>query len=205
MRKYTSVFFFVIIASLIFILGLTANLMLTNQNQVAISTRSFSSNSGNIPYGKLYSPNSWATSSSKPAIILLHGYGGNKQTMESFSLEFARRGYLTLSLDLQAHGDSGGSYTGILQSQVPMKEDVEAALSFLKSQGAEQFGIIGHSLGAGVALMTANANPEDIDAVGIIGNAFLTHNAFMPPIEYLHINVSSPSNVLFAVGEFDEL
>ncbi|MFX1535743.1 MAG: alpha/beta hydrolase [Promethearchaeota archaeon] len=205
MRKYTAIFSFVIIAALIFVLASTASLILTYQGQVHISTQFFSSNSEITTAGRLYSPNSWDTSPSKPAIIILHGYGGNKQTMESYSLEFARRGYLTLSLDLEAHGDSGGSYIGILQSQVPMKDDVEAALNFLKSQGAEEFGIIGHSLGAGIALMVANANPEDIDAIGIIGNAFLTHNIFMPPVEYLHANGSSPKNILFAVGTFDEL
>ncbi|MFX0091186.1 MAG: alpha/beta hydrolase, partial [Candidatus Hodarchaeota archaeon] len=204
MRRLPIIVSFVIIAFLVLILSLIASTILLDQGNVQISTQSFVSDSGITTYGKLYYPNSWATSPSKPAVILLHPFGGNKQTQVSFSIEFARRGYLALNLDLRSHGDSEGSYSTIIQSQVPMKDDIEAALSFLRSQGAEQFGIIGHSHGAGIALMVANTNPN-ISAVTILGNAFLEPNAFMPPEEYLHVNATSPSNLLFAVGELDEI
>ena len=45
-----------------------------------------------------------------PGIVVCHGLMASHQTMQSrFSLEFAKRNFLVVAIDLSGHGDSGGS------------------------------------------------------------------------------------------------
>lgn len=50
-----------------------------------------------------------STSEPKPGIVICHGFLASHQTMQSYSLSFAKRGFLVVSIDLHGHGDSEGS------------------------------------------------------------------------------------------------
>ena len=57
---------------------------------------------------RVYKPTS--ASEIMPGIVVCHGLMASHQTMQSsFSLEFAKRGFLVVALDLSGHGDSEGS------------------------------------------------------------------------------------------------
>lgn len=46
-----------------------------------------------------------------PAVVCLHGLGGNKEGLSSYLEEFARRGFVGVALDARYHGDRSGDLT----------------------------------------------------------------------------------------------
>jgi dipeptidyl aminopeptidase/acylaminoacyl peptidase len=102
-------------------------------------------------------------SESAPAVAVLHGWGGNAGMMLPLAPPLHRAGYAVLLFDARNHGqsDSDGS------SSLPgFAEDLEHALDWLALQpdvDAARLAALGHSLGAGAALLAASR--RDLAAV----------------------------------------
>ena len=94
------------------------------------------------------------------AVILIHGYTHDKSTMLTVA-EALHPDFNLLLVDLRFHGDSKGLYStfGIRE-----RIDMQYAVTFLEERGMSEVGILGYSLGAATALMTAGSDPR-IDAV----------------------------------------
>ncbi|MBI5563310.1 MAG: alpha/beta fold hydrolase [Chloroflexi bacterium] len=89
------------------------------------------------------------------AIILLHGYGGNRLEMLGRAEMLARHGFGVLLYDERGSGESGGMRTyGWLDAQ-----DVALALSYLQNKAEidpRRIGILGFSIGGQIALRAAS-------------------------------------------------
>lgn len=89
------------------------------------------------------------------AIILLHGYGGNRLEVLKRAELFAKHDYGVLLYDERASGESGGSRTyGWLDAQ-----DVSLALNYLQNKAqidSPHIGILGFSIGGQIALRAAS-------------------------------------------------
>lgn len=48
-----------------------------------------------------------------PAVMLFHGLGSNRQSLDVIASTFARRGYAALTFDFRGHGESGGLFSGL--------------------------------------------------------------------------------------------
>ncbi|MEL6106021.1 MAG: alpha/beta fold hydrolase [Planctomycetota bacterium] len=97
---------------------------------------------------------------SRGIVILVHGIRSNRLAMVPRAMALRERGFSSLMIDLQAHGESGG--TNITVGRLE-KHDVAAAVAFAKEQHAdESIGLIGVSLGGGAALL---AQPLGLDAL----------------------------------------
>lgn len=94
------------------------------------------------------------------SIILIHGYTHDKATMLSVA-EALHSEFNLFVVDLRYHGESGGLYSTF---GVRERIDMQYAVTFLEERGAREIGILGYSLGAATALMTAGSDPR-IDAV----------------------------------------
>jgi pimeloyl-ACP methyl ester carboxylesterase len=93
------------------------------------------------------------------AVLLLHGVGGNRESMVGRAHFLHRAGYTILLPDFQAHGESAGSRItfGALESL-----DAEAALAFLRACcGGDRIGVIGISMGGAAALPGAGHGRAD--------------------------------------------
>lgn len=90
------------------------------------------------------------------AIIVLHGYPDNKASLLSSRL-FLHKDYHLLFLDFRYLGKSGGNYSTIGGKEV---FDLLAAVDFLTHRGINDIGIWGFSMGAAVALMSAEQAPQ---------------------------------------------
>jgi pimeloyl-ACP methyl ester carboxylesterase len=91
-------------------------------------------------------------------VLLLHGYGGSKETMQSLAIDLALEGFYTFSLDLPGCGDSQRSY-----SRKELLPAVESAYKNLLGRALltpGKIAIIGHSMGGGLALQFAREHPE---------------------------------------------
>ena len=90
-----------------------------------------------------------------PTIIICHGLGANKSDFTDLAVFLARRGYLVLTFDFRAHGDSEGSRTSLGYHE---QKDVSAALHYLSSRpevDQGRIGIFGFSLGGSTAILAA--------------------------------------------------
>jgi len=115
----------------------------------------------------------------RAAIIIIHGFGGNRADIVGPATVLARHGFGVLSLDLLAHGESEGNLLTL------NGEDVLAAVAFLKNQtnvDASRIGVWGFSLGGLVSIQAA-AQSNEIQAVAADGPFPVVTAEDMPPPE----------------------
>jgi len=94
---------------------------------------------------------------SHATVIFLHAIRGDRRSMLSRARLFRDRGYSTLLVDLQAHGESRGEQitVGYLE-----RHDVLAAVNYIRTESPHhQIAIIGRSLG-GAATLLAKPNVD---------------------------------------------
>ena len=95
-----------------------------------------------------------------PALVVMHGWGGNAEMMLPLAAPLHAAGYSLLLVDARCHGRSDGDTFASLPR---FAEDIESALAWLREQqGVDPaaLGVIGHSVGAGAALLVAARQPE---------------------------------------------
>ena len=101
--------------------------------------------------------------STKHAIILCHGLGGNKVEGNRIFVEAARKftknGYAALRFDFFGSGDSAGDFQDTTISH--SIENLKDAIKFMRSQGFASLCVLGLSLGAATAILTIVNEPVD--------------------------------------------
>ncbi len=86
----------------------------------------------------------------KKGVVLLHGFTGNKAGMNPFA-DFLRDEFLTLRFDFSGNGESEGVFEEATYSKET--DDALAAVDFMKKRGCASIALVGHSMGAAVALL----------------------------------------------------
>jgi len=112
----------------------------------------------------------------RPALVVMHGWGGNAEMMLPVAAPLHAAGYALLLVDARCHGRSDDDSFASLPR---FAEDIDAALAWLVLQpevDAQALGVIGHSVGAGAALLAASRR-SDLRAV--VSLAAFAHPATM--------------------------
>ncbi len=120
-------------------------------------------------------------SRNQAAVILLHGYGGNRLAVMSHAVALAKAGFGVLLFDLRAHGHSGGS--GTFARSRNLVNDALAAVSYLQQRPdvhSERIGVFGVSIGGTMALQAA-AGIAAISAVIADGAGAAAYEDLLPP------------------------
>lgn len=98
--------------------------------------------------------------SMSPAVVVMHGWGANASLMQGCLAPLHAAGLGVLLLDARCHGRSDGEpFTSLPR----FAEDIEAGLAWLATQplvDQQRLAVIGHSVGAGAALLTATRRAE---------------------------------------------
>ncbi len=111
-----------------------------------------------------------------PALVVMHGWGGNAEMMLPLAAPLHERGFALLLVDARCHGQSDGDTFASLPR---FAEDIDAALAWLAGQpevDAARLGVIGHSVGAGAALLAASRRA---DLRAVVSLAAFAHPAAM--------------------------
>lgn len=102
----------------------------------------------------LYVPKTATDDTPAPAIYMIHGGSGNARNHESWSVEFARRGYVCMAVDWLG-GGNGETYNGVDNTPNIMAFDMGVHRQFVNYLldmpivDRDQFITAGHSLGCG--------------------------------------------------------
>src|SRR5215470_18407323 len=100
-----------------------------------------------------------------PAVLLLHGAGMDHTVWALQTRYFAHHGRSVLALDLPGHGRSSGA---LLQSIAAMASWIIQVLDEGRVQAAA---LVGHSMGALIALEVAAAAPKRVRSLALLGVA----------------------------------
>jgi dienelactone hydrolase len=126
-----------------------------------------------------------------PAVVLIHGFTADRETMSSLARKIAENGYGVLAIDVRGHGDNRNPFDNDFASET-LRPDVKAAVDFMRSSDrvdGSRVAVIGHSMGAGAVLDYASNDPELKAAIMISGGFSLG------PVR--------PKNALFIFAQHD--
>ncbi|MYW76313.1 alpha/beta fold hydrolase, partial [Pseudonocardia sp. SID8383] len=136
----------------------------------------------------LYVPASATAASPAPAVLVAHGFGGSKASVDSDARELAARGYVVQTWTARGFGASGGSIglddpdrevadASRLVDRLAARADVQR-----DADGDPRVGVTGGSYGGGLALLLAGYDRR-IDAIvpvitwNDLGQALFPNNA----------------------------
>src|SRR6266508_6908396 len=113
--------------------------------------------------GVLHAPDGRAQRERRPAFLVLHVFGSNKDSGGSVATAkmFVDFGYAALRFDMRGCGESEGVRGRVICLE--QVEDTRNAVSYLASRGeidAKRIGVLGHSFGAAVAVYAAGVEPR---------------------------------------------
>lgn len=101
-----------------------------------------------------------------PTVVFVHGAEHDHSVWILQSRYLAHHGYGVLAVDLPGHGRSAGP-------ALKRVEDLAAWLVAVQDAvGVQQAAIVGHSMGALIALECAARNPERVAKIGLLGLAY---------------------------------
>ncbi|WP_335872534.1 alpha/beta hydrolase family protein [Bacillus sp. 2205SS5-2] len=185
----------VIISLIIVLVGsLVAQNVQTNSGTVTVKDVRFVGDNGNMLSAKLFTPSNMNPTEKHPAVLTMHGYINTREVQDAFNIEFARRGYVVLAMDMQGHGYS---------EQEPIEltsRGAIAGLSYLRGLGfvdTNQVAVEGHSMGGWSTLAAANAHPDWVHTVIQVGSSTETFGAG-------EVTADSEFNYAVVFGKYDE-
>lgn len=111
-----------------------------------------------------------------PAVVVMHGWGGNAALMLPLARPLHAAGYATLFVDARCHGASDDDTFASLPR---FAEDTEHAFAWLAAQpgvDAARIALLGHSVGAGAVLFAATRTPQ---VAAVVSVAAFSHPAAM--------------------------
>ena len=111
--------------------------------------------------GLIDTPLDYKAAERRPAFIVLHGFGGNKDGSGQavVAKQFAQWGYVTLRIDFRGCGESEGEHGRIIC--LDQVADARNALSYLATRSEidpQRIALVGSSFGAAVAVFTGGAD-----------------------------------------------
>jgi dienelactone hydrolase len=102
-----------------------------------------------------------------PAVVVMHGFAGDRLSMSGFSRRLAAAGYAVLAIDARGHGQNRNAFARSWAVADYFFPDLRAAVDFLRAYpfvDGSRIALLGHSMGAGASLDYATRD-SGIDAV----------------------------------------
>jgi len=133
-----------------------------------------------------------ATVAPTPAIVVMHGWGANASLMLAVARPIHEAGFAVLFLDARGHGRSDDDGFASLPR---FAEDIEHGLDWLHRQpevDAARCAVLGHSVGAGAALLVASRRPDVAAIVSV--------SAFAHPEEVMRRLLAQRRVPYFMIG-----
>ncbi len=99
-------------------------------------------------------------------IVLIHGYGGDKDNWTLYARHFTGK-FRFICMDLPAFGDNDKS----LEREYDMETQARRVIAFLDALGIDKCHLGGNSMGGFVTLVAALNFPERLESIALFNNA----------------------------------
>lgn len=99
----------------------------------------------------------------RPLVVLLHGAGMDHTVWVLQARFLSHHGFSVLAVDTPGHGRSEGDPLATIEAMADWTAGAIAASGF------ERAALVGHSMGAAVALTTAARSPEKVERIALLG------------------------------------
>jgi pimeloyl-ACP methyl ester carboxylesterase len=186
----------ILVSLLMILVGcLVANGVQTNGGKVKIQDLRFSGINGGVVSALLYTPANMEKGKTYPAVETIHGYINSREVQDAFDIEFARRGYVVLSIDMEGHGYSdqkGNPDRGALSGLVYLRN-----LPFVDK---DNIALEGHSMGGWSAAIAALEKPEWVRTLIQVGSSTGGNVIKLTP----PITPDTPFNYGLIYSQYDE-
>lgn len=189
-----------LVALLLVLVGsILGYLVQTDFGKVEVRDIRFNGRDGKVISALLYVPQNATNETPAPAVMTMHGFMNSRETQSGFNIEFARRGYVVLALDMTGHG-----YTE--QTNVWPNMLADPTFSYGASDGLrylanlpfvdkENIGVEGHSMGGWAMINAALQNPGLIKSLILSGSGPLAEGLITAETGY---------NLGVIMGRYDE-
>lgn len=175
MEKVKSAKFWVVIALIICLISsVGASLVQTGGGSIEYHDITMVTDSGHELDALLLVPETATAETPAPAIVVSHGWYNNREMQDLNYVEYARRGYVVVSISMYGHGDSEVITNGTWwedQNNGNGMYDAVKYLSRLPFVDASRIGVTGHSNG-GLASRESMLQDEE----GLISAALIVSN-----------------------------
>ncbi|QQO08426.1 alpha/beta hydrolase family protein [Breznakiella homolactica] len=164
-----------IIASVLFVLSMAgSSLVQSSGGKVTIKDLRWETSLGRQMSALLLIPDSATPSNPAPAIVTSHGWYNNREMQDLNYVEYARRGYVVMSIDMYGHGNSDFfSGNGWNEHGTGMYDAVQL-MATLPYVNKSKIGITGHSNGARACNLSVD--DDNKAAVPLIAAVLLVAN-----------------------------
>jgi len=168
----------------------------TDFGKISIKEVQFVGEYGNIIQGHLFIPDGVSKENTAPGIINIHGYLNTKEVQTGFSVEYARRGYVVLAIDMPGHGYSDpvpGGLVGFFSGG----PEAFKFLSSLEFVDKDRIALEGHSMGGWNSAYATEIYGDKINTVVLVGSSSGTFGLDL-------FGPESPFNFAVIMGDADE-
>ncbi len=136
---------------LCFISMIGASLVQTSGGRVKIKDLRWETSSGHLMSALLFIPENATKGTPAPAIVTSHGWYNNREMQDLNYVEYARRGYVVMSIDMYGHGNSDAVTPDEWQINGTGMYDAVELMATLPYVDKTRIGVTGHSNGARAA------------------------------------------------------
>lgn len=172
--KRTAKFWLSLALVLCFISALGASVIQTNFGKVTVKDLRFMGQAGHEMSALLFVPDTATAENPAPAIICSHGWYNTREMQDLNFVEYARRGFVVLAIDMYGHGNSddlpNGQWLNPENNANGMYDAVQM-MSRLDFVDRDRIGVTGHSNGAlasRVAVQLDNLAEEPLIAAALL-------------------------------------
>ena len=149
--KKTTKFWFTLALILFVVSMVGASIVQTNGGKVTVKDLRWETPSGKLMSALLFVPDSASADNPAPAIITSHGWYNNREMQDLNYVEYARRGYVVMSIDMYGHGNSEALVSELTRYRATGMTDAVELVAALPYVDTSRIGVTGHSNGARAA------------------------------------------------------
>jgi hypothetical protein len=180
-----------------------ASLVQTNGGKITVKDLRWETGSGKLMSALLFIPPNATVKTPAPAIITSHGWYNNREMQDMNFVEYARRGYVVMSIDMYGHGNSDVLSTAeIVPTSIGMYDAVKlmAALPYVDNT---KIGITGHSNGGWASNLAVDLDNKAEKPL-IASVLLVANDPFYTDADGKFINNFGSRNVGVVAAKFDE-
>lgn len=204
--KRTAKFWLCISLVLCLVSALGASAVQTDFGKVTVKDMRWETPSGHMMSALLFVPDSATAETPAPGIVASHGWYNNREMQDLNFVEYARRGYVVISIDMFGHGNSDTLPNGTWmnpENNANGLYDAVKLMADLPYVDSSRIGVTGHSNGA-LASRTAVQLDSTVEQPLIAAALLVSNDAVYTDKDGAYYNMFGNRDAAIVACQYDE-